>query len=692
MTNTDRPTRLAQPDASAPPARHSAQALRAWAAPLLLVLLAACGGGNEPGPATALNAAAVAPTPDTARQALRAKVLSLKATGISAAEVARQLLDYAEGSVFKDYFPGHPPTQSLPPFLYRAYDNGVYLGVTASGDPNYPDGVWVMGGPFGPAPQRVGAVTDFITPVTSGTSVISGILYGPVGAQVVLQGNGGESLPVVVPPFDGGPDPYNRQEFRFATAWPDGSAYQVAIKSQPAGMTCRVYQADSGTLPMTAQAVKVGCEFDADLVSRSTNNQSRGSYYDSSAPVIGGAAGAVGATLDGYGEGRFVAYVSSAAGLGGATGARRQIFWRDRLTGETLLISTGAAGAEGNADSFAPAISADGLTVVFESYATNLVAGDTNGVRDVFLWSAANREQGLQRVSLGAGGVQANAESYEPSVSGDGRVVAFSSGASNLSTGVSGINTINVFKRDVVGGTTTLVTRGLNGLGVGGSRPMLSEDGSRLAFYSFASNLVLGDTNGLWDIFVHDQASVAATGTLKRVSLTSGGGERNQGNESASRVVAPAISGDGRTVAFATTASNMVPGDTNGLQDVFAVDVASGAVQRASLAANGTQGNADMPSTQGERPSLSYDGTWVAFSSSASNLGAAAGNVLARNLATGQLVALSRQTGSSVGAPALSRNAAYVVFGAGSALDPRFAGSGLFVRFTSADLAWWWLP
>jgi Tol biopolymer transport system component len=176
------------------------------------------------------------------------------------------------------------------------------------------------------------------------------------------------------------------------------------------------------------------------------------------------------------------------------------------------------------------------------------------------------------------------------------------------------------------------------------------------------------------------------------VSLTSGGGERNQGTESASRVVAPAISGDGRTVAFATTASNMVPGDTNGLQDVFAVDVASGAVQRASLAANGTQGNADMPSTQGERPSLSYDGTWVAFSSSASNLGAAAGNVLARNLSTGQLVALSRQTGSSVGAPALSRNAAYVVFGAGSALDPRFAGSGLFVRFTSADLAWWWLP
>ena len=141
----------------------------ALAAPLLL-LLAACGGGDEPGRASAKRAVAgaapTAITPDAARRALRAKALALRAAGLSADEVARQLLDFAEGSVYSSYFPGHPPTQSQPPFLYRFYEStGIYLGVAAGGDTTYPDGVWVMGGEFGPAPRRVCAVTDLITPV-----------------------------------------------------------------------------------------------------------------------------------------------------------------------------------------------------------------------------------------------------------------------------------------------------------------------------------------------------------------------------------------------------------------------------------------------------------------------------------------------------------------------------------------------
>jgi len=436
-----------------------------------------------------------------------------------------------------------------------------------------------------------------------------------------------------------------------------------------------------------ADALRVGCEYTYDHVSRSTNDAVLGTYFESSAPVIGGSSTAVGATADGYGEGRFVAFVSSAAGMGGATNAHRQVFWRDRLTGQTLLVSASAAATEGNADSFAPAISADGLTVAFESYASNLVAGDTNGVRDVFVWSAQNPGAGATRVSVGASGIEANAESYEPTLSGDGRVVAFSSGASNLTAGVAGTSTINVIRRDLIAGANTLISANAAGTGVGGSRPALSEDGKRLAFYSFASTLVAGDANGLWDIFVHD----ATSGVNTRVSLTSSGGERNQGTESASRVVAPTISGDGRYVAFATTATNMVAGDTNGAQDVFVVDTQNGSVMRASVDGAGVQGNADSPIGQGERVALSSDGHWVAFNTSASNLGTPASNVVMRNWVTGETRIVSSQSGSSVGSVSMSRTGAYVAFGSGSALDGRFSSSGLFARFTGLARAWWWV-
>jgi Tol biopolymer transport system component len=284
--------------------------------------------------------------------------------------------------------------------------------------------------------------------------------------------------------------------------------------------------------------------------------------------------------------------------------------------------------------------------------------------------------------------VEANAESFEPTLSGDGRVVAFSSGASNLTAGVSGINTINVYRRDVVAHTNTLVSASIvNGTGVGGSLPALSEDGKRLAFYSYSSAITAGDTNGLWDIFVYDHTA----GSNTRVSLTSGGGERNAGTESISRVVAPAISGNGRYVAFATTATNMVAGDNNAAQDVFVVDTQTGAVVRASVGSGGAEGNADSPVGQGERVALKYDGSRVAFSSNASNLGTGAGNVLMHNLVTGETRVVSSQTGSSVGPAAMSRTGLYVAFGAGTALDPRFASSGLFARFTGVGRSWWWI-
>ena len=157
-----------------------------------------------------------------------------------------------------------------------------------------------------------------------------------------------------------------------------------------------------------------------------------------------------------------------------------------------------------------------------------------------------------------------------------------------------------------------------------------------------------------------------------RVSLTGSSGERNQGTESASRIVAPTISGDGRYVAFATTATNMVAGETNGTQDVFDTQT-------------------DSPIGQGERVALSSDGRWVAFNTNASNLGTSASIVVMHNWATGEARVVSSQSGSSVDGVSMSRSGAYVAFGSGSALDGRFNSSGLFVRCTGLARAWWWI-
>lgn len=517
-------------------------------------------------------------------------------------------------------------------------------------------------------------------------SAVGGTLRGPVNAQVVLQNNGGDDLAVTVTRLVG-TDHYVDTVFSFPTLLTDGTAYQLSVKTVPAGQTCSVYKGGTGTLPVIATAVHVGCEYTYDHLSRSSDDTVRATYFESSAPVIGGAGVAVGSTADAHGEGRFVAFVSSAAGIGNTTGVKRQVFWRDRLTGETVLVSANGSGTEGNGDSFAPAISADGLWVVFESYASNLVVNDANGVRDVFIWSATAPGNGVQRISVGPGNNEANAESYEPAISADGKIVAFSSGASNLSAGVSGTSTINVYRRDLSTGSNTLVSSNSAGTGVGGSHPAMSEDGNRLAFYSISTTLVNGDTNGLWDIFVYDHAQAS----LARVSLTATGGERNQGTESISRVVAPSISGNGRYVAFATTATNMVSGDTNAAQDVFVVDTQTGSVVRASVNSMGAQGNGDSPVGQGESVALSYDSSWIAFTTASSNLGTGSNNVVMHNRVTGETRSVSEQVGSSVGVASMSRSGIYVVFGTGNFLDSRFNSSGLFARFTGVGRSWWWV-
>jgi Tol biopolymer transport system component len=274
----------------------------------------------------------------------------------------------------------------------------------------------------------------------------------------------------------------------------------------------------------------------------------------------------------------------------------------------TERVSVDSVGAEGNGSSGGPSISADGRYVAFVSSATNLVPGDTNGVFDVFVHDRVTGTS--ERVSVDSVGVQANNQSSMPSISGDGRYVAFNSSATNLVPGdTNGVD--DVFVHDRVTGATERVSVDTAGLQANAQdyaynyAPSISADGRYVAFESYASNLVPGDTNGIWDIFVHDRVTAAT----ERVSVDSPGAQGN-GNS-----YGPSISADGRYVVFESSASNLVPGDTNGAADVFVRDRATGATGRVSVDSAGAQGN-----YWSSLPSISADGRYVTFDSSATNL------------------------------------------------------------------------
>jgi LPXTG-site transpeptidase (sortase) family protein len=310
-------------------------------------------------------------------------------------------------------------------------------------------------------------------------------------------------------------------------------------------------------------------------------------------------------------DARYVAFQSSATNLvAGDTNGVVDIFLRDTVANTTTRVSVGIGGAQANGASNSPSISANGRFVAFFSYATNLVSGDTNGKLDVFVRDTVANT--TTRVSVNSSGEEATGGfdgSSNPSISGDGRFVAFFSDATNLVLGDTNAMR-DVFVRDTVANTTTRVSVG-DGIGgvqgnSGSYRPSISYNGRYVAFDSWASNLS-GDTNGKPDVFVRD--TVANTTT--RVSVDSSG---VQGNGDS---LNPSISGDGRYVAFYSSATNLVSGDTNGFQDVFVYDQTTGTTARVSVDSSGVQ--ADNASDI-YLPSISYDGRYVTFYSSATNL------------------------------------------------------------------------
>src|SRR5881409_3649136 len=292
-------------------------------------------------------------------------------------------------------------------------------------------------------------------------------------------------------------------------------------------------------------------------------------------------------------DGRFVAFDSAATDLvAGDTNGVSDVFVHDRQTGTTERVSVASGGAQGNGSSgligfaFPPALSADGRFIAFVSFATNLVAGDTNAANDVFVHDRLTGT--TERVSVASGGTEGNDASLGFALSADGRFVAFESAATDLVAGdTNGVS--DVFVHDRQTGRTERVSVASGGAQGNGNSgligfafpPALSADGRFIAFVSFATNLVAGDTNGATDVFVHDRL----TGTTERVSVASGGTEGNDAS------LGPALSADGRFVAFQSDATNLVAGDTNGATDVFVHDRQTGATERMSVASSGTQGN-----------------------------------------------------------------------------------------------------
>jgi len=142
------------------------------------------------------------------------------------------------------------------------------------------------------------------------------------------------------------------------------------------------------------------------------------------------------------------------------------------------------------------------------------------------------------------------------------------------------------------------------------------------------------------------------------------------------------ISGDGRSVVYSTTATNMVPGDNNKLQDIFICHADGIGVQRLSVGAGNQEADGDSPVEQGGKIGISYDGTWITYNSAASNLGVAKGNIILQNTRTGKIIPVTNSIYNTTGRPMVSRTGAYVVAGCSEKLDTRYVSSGIFEFFT----------
>jgi hypothetical protein len=331
--------------------------------------------------------------------------------------------------------------------------------------------------------------------------------------------------------------------------------------------------------------------------------------------------------------GRFVAFDSTATNLvAGDTNGKKDIFVRDLLAATTTRVSVSTAGTAANGDSDQASISPNGRYVAFQSAATNLVPGDTNGKADIFLRDLVKNT--TTRVSVADGGAQlTGGDSSLPTVSGDGTEVVFLTDATNAVPGDTNAKP-DVFIRNVNAGFTERisVTSGEAALTAGGASPSMSSNGRYVVFDSTTTQIP-GDTDGSTDSFLRDRV----LGTTEVVSIPNAGGLSNQPCQF------PTVSDNGRYVAFQTKATGMTPVADSAETDAFVRDRTTGTTKLVSL----TDG--DQPASGGgATPQISADGSKVAFSSGSGDIVAGDTNgttdLFVRDLSAGSTVRASVKT------------------------------------------------
>ena len=324
-------------------------------------------------------------------------------------------------------------------------------------------------------------------------------------------------------------------------------------------------------------------------------------------------------------EGSLVAFFSEADNLvPNDTNGYRDVFVRDRLADSTLLVSADMSGeAPGNGISTEPAISAGGRYVAFTSGATNLVTGDLNRASDVFVRDLINGTTEL--VSANTSGLSGNGASYAPIISADGGAVLFHSQARDLVSGMSGTILDNLFWRDLWSGTTYALTRSnttnvpatmtASGRFVvfGGQSSGFFVWDSQTASVVYTNMLVGSQARGIWTSADGNRVFYGSSGYLLYLVDRAANSTMTMGT-APSRLGA-CFSGDGRYLAYATTSAN-AHGDTNGLADVYLYDCQTGSNVLVSQAFN-PPASANGAS---DSPAISADGRFVAYRSAASNL------------------------------------------------------------------------
>jgi len=299
-------------------------------------------------------------------------------------------------------------------------------------------------------------------------------------------------------------------------------------------------------------------------------------------------------------DGSKIAFRSDASNLvDGDTNGTYDEFVKDLNTGIITRVSTAADGVEANGESYDPHFSPDGAKLIFASTASNLVADDTNGASDAFIKDLTTGA--ITRVSTDStNNIQADFNSYSPIFSPDGTKVLFYSDATNLVVGDTN-GAYDVFLKDLETGAVTQVSTDSNGVvgnAYSGDDPIFSPDGTKVAFYSDATNLVANDTNTVADVFVKD----LITGSTTRFSVNDFGVEGNGTSYN------PVFSPDGTKIMFVSYANNLVVNDTNGTRDIFIKDLTTGAVTRVSTDDFGVEGNGSHRS-----PVFSPDGKKLPF-------------------------------------------------------------------------------